>query len=93
MSAPIAINGVFMTAILDTRTRVTVVSDAFVQHHWAGLTFTGVYVLNGIKSVAPITVSQSEVVEFTVGDSIIIGNVWNLLLLIIVLWGWTLLPL
>ena len=58
-----------MTAILDTGAQVTVVSDAFVRRHLAGLKFSGAYNSNGIKSDAPVTASQSEEVEFTIGDS------------------------
>ena len=58
-----------MSAILDTGAQVTVVSDAFVRRHLAGLKFSGAYKLNGFKSDAPVTASQSEEVEFTIGDS------------------------
>ena len=41
LSVPIAINGVSMTAILDTGAQVTVVSDACVRGHLAGLKLSG----------------------------------------------------
>ena len=72
LSVLIAINGVSMTAILDTGAQVTVVIDTFVWRHLAGLKFGGgggACNLNGIKSDAPVTASQSEEVEFTIGDS------------------------
>ena len=68
-SVPITINGVFMTAILDTGAQVTVVCDAFVRRRLAGLKFSGAYNSNGIKSDAPFSASQSEEVDSTIGDS------------------------
>ena len=40
-----------------------------MQRHLAGLKFVGVCNLNSIKSDAPVAASQSEEVEFTIGDS------------------------
>ena len=91
LSVPIAINGVSMTAILDTWAQVTVVSDTFVRRHLAGLKFSGAYNLRVLNLMLLLLLHKVRKWSLQLVTAVIVGNFWKLLLLIIALWDWTLL--